>query len=113
MDPNTNALIAAVSPAQVTATPVTYRPVQGHWLPTIGNAISDAMVNHWSTWPGMRVSIPGIPPLTMSCRDSLSGFDKRFSWRADVPAENAHADYQVSGSDWLTLVESFGLAANL
>jgi hypothetical protein len=113
MDPNTNALIASVSPAQMTATPVTYRPVRSHLIPTLGNVMSDAMFNYWSTWPGMHVSVPGMPPLTISCRDSVSGLDKRFSWPDDVPTEHVRADYEVSGTDWLTLVERFGLAPYL
>jgi hypothetical protein len=114
IDPNTNALMAAVSAAQVTATPVVYRPMQGHHLlPNLGHAISDAATNYWSTSPGMRVSIPGMAPLTIGCRDSVSGLDFRFSWPDDVPTEAAHADYEVSGTDWLTLVEKFGLAPYL
>ncbi|MBE1550683.1 hypothetical protein GGC64_004723 [Mycobacterium sp. OAS707] len=120
MDPYTHAVFASVLPAQVTAAPVTYRPVQnplvtlaGVPVPTIGNVISDAMFNHWSTWPGMTVSIPGIAPLTISCRDSVSGLDKRFSWPDDVPAEHGRADYEVSGADWLTFVQTFGLAERL
>jgi hypothetical protein len=113
IDPNTNALIASLSPAQVTATPVTYRPVRNHLIPTVGNIMSDAMFNYWSTWPGMHVSVPGMPPLTISCRDSVSGLNKRFSWPDDVPSERARADYEVSGTDWLTLVEKFGLSPYL
>ena len=113
IDPNTNALIAAVSPAQVTATPVIYRPRSMHWIPNLGHAISDAATNYWSTAPGMRVSIPGMPPLTIGCRDTVSGLDQRFSWPDDVPTEHARADYEVSGTDWLILVEKFGLAPHL
>jgi hypothetical protein len=117
MDPNTNALIASVSPAQVTATPVTYRPryrpLRLQLIPTFGQLMSDVAINYWSTWPGMHVSVPGMPPLTISCRDSVSGLDKRFSWPDDVPTEHARADYEVSGTDWLTLVERFGLAPYL
>jgi len=79
IDPNSNALIASVSNAQVTATPVFFRPVQRHWVPSLAHAISDAATNYWST----------------------------------VPAEDARADYEVSGTDWLTLVEKFGLAPYL
>ena len=114
LDPNTNALIAAVSTAQATATPVIYRPLQGrHLIPNLGHAISDAATNYWSTSPGMRVSIPGMAPLTIGCRDSVSGLDFRFSWPDDVPTEAARADYEVSGTDWLTLAEKFGLAPYL
>ena len=114
IDPNTNALVASVSNAQVTATPVVYRPMQRHhWIPNLGHAISDAATNYWSTSPGMRVSIPGMAPLTIGCRDSVSGLDFRFSWPDDVPTEAARADYEVSGPDWLMLVEKFGLARYL
>jgi hypothetical protein len=114
IDPNTNALIASVSNAQVTETPVVYRPMQRHhWIPNLGHAISDAATNYWSTSPGMRVSIPGMAPLTIGCRDSVSGLDFRFSWPDDMPTEAARADYEVSGTDWLMLVEKFGLARYL
>ena len=114
IDPTTNALIASVSPANVTATPVVYRPMQrSHWLPNLGHAISDAATNYWSTSPGMRVSVPGMPLLTIGCRDTVMGLDLRFSWPGNVPTEEARADYEVSGTDWLTLVEKFGLAPHL
>lgn len=113
IDPNTNALVTAASPAQVTATPVTFRPTQRHWFPNLGHAISDAATNYWSTAVGMRVSVPGMAPLTIGCRDTVSGLDQRFSWPDDVPAEHARADYEVSGTDWLTLAEKFGLAPHL
>lgn len=114
IDATSNALIAAVSNTQVTATPVVYRPMQGHHLlPNLGHAISDAATNYWSKTPGMRVSIPGMAPLTIGCRDSVSGLNFRFSWPDDVPTEAARADYEVSGTDWLTLVEIFGLAPHL
>jgi hypothetical protein len=113
IDPNSNALIASVSAAHVTATPVMYRPTQRHWFPTVGHLISDAATKYWSTSPGMRVSIPGMTPLTIGCRDTVSGLDQRFAWPDNVPPENARADYEVSGTDWLTLVEKFGLAPHL
>jgi hypothetical protein len=113
IDPNTNALIASTSPAHVTAAPVTYRPTQRHWFPSVGNVISDVATNRWSTAPGMRVSVPGMPPLTIGCRDTISGLDQRFSWPDDVPAEHARADYEVSGTDWQTLVEKLDLAPYL
>lgn len=113
IDPNTNKLIASVSPAQVTATPVVFKPTQRHLIPNLGNLISDVMYNYWSTALGMRVSIPGLQPMSIGCRDTVSGLDKRFSWPDDVPKEHARADYEVSGTDWVTLVEKFGLAGYL
>lgn len=118
IDPNTNALVAAVSSAQVTATPVVYAPTSRLWasrlwVPRLGNAMSVAATNYWSKAVGMRVSVPGMPPLTIGCRDTVSGLDQRFSWPDDVPTEHARADYEVSGTDWLILVERFGLAPYL
>ena len=51
-----------------------------------------------------------MPPLTIGSRDTATGLDFRFSWPDNVPTEKARADYEVSGTDWLTLVETFGLA---
>jgi hypothetical protein len=113
IDPNTNAVIASTSPAHVTATPVTFRPTQRHWFPSVGNVISNAATNYWSTAPGLRVSIPGMAPLTIGCRDTVTGLDQRFAWPDTVPSEHARSEYEVSGSDWLTLVEKFGLAPHL
>ena len=39
--------------------------------------------------------------------------DKRFSWQGNAPAARERADYEVMGTDWLTLVEKFGLAQYL
>lgn len=114
VDPNTNAVIASVSPAQVAATPVVFRPSQWHmFLPTVGSVVGNVMTDYWSSALGMHVNIPGMPPLTISCRDSVTGLNKRFSWPDNVPTERARADYEVSGTDWLTLVERFGLACYL
>ncbi|HZN83408.1 MAG TPA: hypothetical protein VFC01_27555 [Mycobacterium sp.] len=114
IDPQSGALIAAVSTAQVTATPVIYSPEQGnHWFPDLGNVISDVATNYWSTSPGMRVSVPGMAPLTIGCRDSVSGLDFRFSWPGGVPVVAARADYEISGTDLLTLTEKFGLTRHL
>lgn len=115
VDPNSNALIASVSPAQVKATPVVFRPMQRHhWFPSLGNAISDAATDYWSKSPGMYVFIPGMAPLTIGCRDSNDlGLGVRFSWPDNVPTEEERADYEVSGTDWMILVEKFGLAPYL
>lgn len=114
IDPNTQALIASVSHRQVNAQPVVFRPNQGHhWFPTLGNAMSHAAADYWSTSPGMRLVIPGMAPLTVGCRDTAMGLDFRFSWPGDVPTVGARADYEVSGTDWKTLVETFGLSSHL
>jgi hypothetical protein len=113
IDPTSNAVIASVSPAQVTATPTMYQPSSRHWFPTAGHIMSDFLANYLSKQPCMVVSVPGMQPLTVGCRDTVSGMDHRFSWRADVPVQNGRPDYAVLGADWLTLVERFGLAPHL
>ncbi|WP_155948618.1 hypothetical protein [Mycobacterium sp. URHB0044] len=112
VDPNRGALMASVSPAQVTATPVIYRPSSGHWIPTLEQLVSDLTTRYWSTTPGMHIAIPGMPPLTIGCRDTVTGLDRWFSWPDEVPTENAIAEYVVSGADWLTLTEKFVLRAS-
>jgi hypothetical protein len=37
----------------------------------------------------------------------------RFSWRGEVSMREEPAAYSVSGADWLTLVQAFGLASYL
>lgn len=114
INPKTDALIASASPGRISARPVVFRPVQkSHWFPSLGHAMSDAATNYWSTSPGMRVTVPGLAPLTIGCRDTAMGLDFRFCWPADVPVEDARADYEISGTDWLTLVETFGLTSHL
>jgi hypothetical protein len=112
IDPNTNALMASAWLAQMTATPaenITYVMRAGNW-PT----------------PVLVVCVPGLQPLTIGCPDSPDpGWPRvsysavgvksgvvRFSWRGEVYREN-QPDYLVSGADWLTLVEKFGLAPQL
>jgi hypothetical protein len=94
IDPNSNALNASASLARVTATPVTYSYVVGG-----GDDGS-----HRVTKAGLVVGVPGLQPLAIAYND------RRFSWRGDVPVQKHDADYAVSGADWLTLVEAFGLA---
>lgn len=90
IDPNTNAVITRALVAQVVATPATYMYYRKDGLTT----------------PLLVVGVPGFQPLTITC---LGG---RFSWRGNVSPEKAPA-YTVSGADWLTLVEEFGLAPQL
>jgi hypothetical protein len=116
IDPNTNALIASASPTQVTATPATYQFPYQHWYPSLNNVVTDLEMKYLSTAPELILRVPGMQPLTIACLDTggaLPGITRRFSWRDDVPVENEPAEYAVSGADWLTLVERFGLAAYL
>jgi hypothetical protein len=99
IDLNTNALIASASPAQVTATPETYRYRSLSWRS-----------------PVLVVDAPGWQPLTITCVDRVDNMrlTPRFSWRGEAPERwDKPAAYMVSGRDWLTLVEKCGLARYL
>lgn len=112
IDPSSNAVTASASVAQVTAIPATYRLGGGHVFPSAQNAASDVVGEHFSTMPALSVSVAGISPLTVGCRDS-QGLERRFSWSANVPITNDPPTYAVSGADWVTLVEKLGLAPYL
>jgi hypothetical protein len=78
IDLDRNAVIASVSPGQVTATPVMYAPSSWHLVPSAGHVTSDALVNQLSKEPEMAVPIPGMPPLIIGCRDYVGcNFDSR------------------------------------
>jgi hypothetical protein len=102
IDPNTNALVASARLAQVTATPAKYE------------VHSESST---STTAVMVVGVPGFEPLTIGSttfagHSSLGLPPRRFSWRAKVRKAKRPA-YIVMDSDWLTLVETFGLAPYL
>jgi hypothetical protein len=112
-DLNTNALMASAWLAQVTATPAENR--------------TDVYRGGTWTMPILVVGVPGLRPLAIGCGDSpdpawprvsyslgkvVEGGVFRFSWQGAVRREN-QPDYVVSGADWLTLVEKFGLARHL
>jgi hypothetical protein len=113
LDAQNNTVVASVSPSRVSASPVTYRPLSRHWVPSAGCVISDAATNYWSMTPAVRLTIPGMPPLNIGCRDTDMGLDYRFLWSGDVPAEDSRAEYIASGADWQLLVEKFGLSRYL
>ena len=109
-DPNTNAPVAAALLTQVTATP------------------ADTVVRMSGSWkvayikPALVVRVPGMAPLTIGCNDDINPwgtwlwgtrqFAARFRWPGRVDRER-EPDFVVSGADWLTLVEKFGLAQDL
>jgi hypothetical protein len=106
MDPNTNALVFSAWLGQVTATPAKreYR-----------------LYGATTATPILDVCVPGLQRLTIGCiampdpfrHPGRLPFRHRYSWRGTVEhAENDPA-YWVTGADWLTLVEKFGLAAQL
>jgi hypothetical protein len=97
IDPNTKALIAAASPAEVSAAPETYNPRGKR-----------------STSPILFVRIPGLQPLTITCLARTRLGSLRFSWEGRVKVQRVGpASYTVSRADWLTLVEKCGLAPYL
>lgn len=115
IDPNTNALIASASPAQVTATPATYQYPYTHLYPSLNNVMTDIEMQYLSKAPELILRVPGMQPLAVACLEvgGAMGVTRRFSWRGDVPVQDEPAEYAVSGADWLMLVEKFGLAPRL
>jgi len=97
IDPTTNTVLASARLAQVTATPAihTYAKKSGLTMPVMVVRI-----------PGLQERLQANRPLTISCRDT------RFSWGTQVPSEPPPA-FVVSGADWQTLVEKFGLTPYL
>ncbi|WP_146221008.1 hypothetical protein [Mycolicibacterium moriokaense] len=89
IDPNTDALVALASRAQVTATPANYRVVS-----------PEESYN----MPVLVVCVPSLQPLTIECRRA---------WRGEVLKEQKKPEFRVSDADSRALVEKFGLAANL
>jgi hypothetical protein len=90
IDPNTNALIASASLAQVTATPANckYNSEGGSY-----------------TVPVLVARVPGLQTLTIDGPISCA-------WRGKVPEEK-EPEFMVSDADWRVLVEKFGLAPYL
>jgi hypothetical protein len=112
IDLSSNALIVSAPVAQVTATPETYR----YQIPYGGTDyfVRRGMSDSLSKTPVMVVGIPGMQPLSIGCRDTVTGLDQRFSWPGDERQRvNEPPDFQVSGADWLLLVEKFGLTPYL
>ena len=91
MDLYQNVPIASAWRAQVTATP----------------AIHPSQRRGDIAMPVLVMSLPGQQPLIIGHPDR-----RRFSWPGAV-GEVPQPDYLVSGADWLTLVEKFGLASYL
>lgn len=110
VDPNTTALIASSSVAQLRAMPETYQYRYGFGFGSLERGMAASL----STTPVLVVCVAGMQPLSIGCRDSTTGLDRRFSWPGDVRQRvNEPPDFSVSGADWLTLVEKFGLAPYL
>ncbi len=119
VDPNTNALHASVQVAQMTATPETYQYRYGFLGlgsadQIVGGMLERGMASSLSTTPVLVLGVPGGPPLTIGCRDTIGGLDMRFSWPRDVRQRvNEPPEFAVSGGDFLLLVDKFGLTPYL
>lgn len=119
VDPHSHALVASAPIAQVTATPETYRYRYGAVLFGSPDQLASRIFGQstaaaLSTTPVLVVGVPGMQPLSIGCRDTVGGLDRRFSWPGDVRQRvNEPPDFAVSGADWLTLVEKLGLARYL
>ncbi len=118
INPDTHAATASAPLAQVTAIPANYRRdpamVLGH------RSRSEQFP---TTIAVLVVRVPGAQSLSIGCPDGRGVIGPRvvyrsfslvyrFSWRSAVPKEKQPA-YWLSGADWLTLVEKFGLAPQL
>jgi len=101
----TNALIASAWLAQVIATPAQFTYV----IPRMW-----VKPNHECTQPLLVVDVPGMQSLVIGTT-AVKGFSPprfRFSWRGVAYPGNS-PNYYLRDSDWLTLVEKFGLAGHL
>ena len=105
-DPSSNALIASASLAQVTAKPANHTRMRGD--------------NPEVVYPVTVIDVPGMEPLVIGSLaiggDFMDGWNTRFTWRGNVPSlplDSGHPPYALSGEDWLTLVDKFGLTTKL
>ncbi|OBF57460.1 hypothetical protein A5787_25090 [Mycobacterium sp. 852002-50816_SCH5313054-b] len=101
VDPHSDATSASASPTRATATPAAFQPDSV----TSG----DGSTHVYPGVTGLVVCVPGVRPLTIGCLEA-SGSGLRFSWRGNVSTRNERPVYVVSGADWLTLAQIFGLA---
>jgi hypothetical protein len=99
IDPESHAVDATAPVSRITATPLSYNT-------------QDNETGRTSRTPALTVSVPGVPPLTVGC-SHLAISERRFSWSGTVRIVNDPPTYILSAADWLTLVEKFGLAANV
>jgi hypothetical protein len=98
---------ASASLAQVTAKPTDHR--------------RDRSDDRDVVYPVLVLDVPGMQPLVIGSlaigyQDFMDGWNKRFTWRDNVPSlpsDSGHPAYALSGEDWLTLVDKFGLTPKL
>jgi hypothetical protein len=99
IDPESHAVDATALVSRITATPLSYE-------------MRDTETGHVSKTPALTMSVPGVPPLTFGC-PHIERWERRFSWSGSVLIVKDPPTYILSAADWLTLVEKFGLAANV
>lgn len=104
VDLQTNALVASAPLAQTTATPAT----------RMGGTYERRYAR--KGMPVLVVNVPGAGRLTIGCiepsRSRLPKYGYQYSWRGTVEQETDPA-YLVADAGWRTLVDRFGLAAQL
>ena len=93
------AVVASAGLAQASAT-----PAKRKWNSYLRTTL---------TVPVLVVCVPGMQRLTIGCLEAgtrrFSRGEFTFAWRGSVPLEENDPKYWVTGADWLTLVEKFGL----
>jgi hypothetical protein len=99
IEPESYTVDATAPVSRITATALSYET-------------RDVETSRVSRTPALTVSVPGVPPLTVGC-SHLAVSGRRFSWSGSVLIVNEPPAYILSAADWLTLVEKFGLAANV
>ena len=99
IDPESHTMDATAAVSRITATALSYET-------------RDVESSQVSKTPALTMSVPGVPPLTFGC-PYLERWERRFSWSGSVLIVNEPPAYILSAADWLTLVEKFGLAADL
>jgi hypothetical protein len=93
IDPNTNALIASASLAQVTATPAEFK------------CYAESPNEGWETRAVLVVRVPGAQPLSIGCLSRVI-WGSRFSSRGKVPRVKL-PEFLVSAADWRALVSAW------
>jgi hypothetical protein len=96
VEPESHTVDASATVSRVTATPLSYER-------------RDSESNRVYTTPVLTLSVPGLAPLSFGC--ALSG--QRFAWTGSARVVKEPPAYVLSAADWRTLVERFGLAANI
>jgi hypothetical protein len=99
IDPESHTVDATAAVSRITATPLSYET-------------HDSESGGTSKTPALMMSVPGVPALTVGCR-ILPVSGRRFSWSGPVHIVHEPPAYILSAADWLTVVEKFGLAANV